>query len=497
MNPTFFMARRQGDPRRRRAQRARLPHPPVRGRARRDRPRASRAPRRSSTTRSTNNDVDPVRALQGAQAMLGAVKVDRTAPKPKVGIIGEFWAMTTEGDGNYHLQRFLEEEGAECDIQLVTAWLLYMLWESPLRHQAARRTCAASTTASTGSAALGEYGVAQEAGDAVGGRHGARAASSRPSRTPVGLYGYHLPDMDEIAEIGARVLQQRPPRRRRPHGGRQADPERASRRPHDAQREAVRLHAVVGRLGRRAVAHHRALSRGDLLPDRDQRRRRGQRLSRVQMLLFKARLAAQDEYQKALDEAGLTAEQLKLKLQKSWWKRSALWYPKHGTVGGDVVERRAGRDGHGGGGALASQSQSHQRTEEGRPQGGPFLFVVRFHDASNGRGGCVGGARRVRQARGAAAEGVAVRGTSVDAGGRDADEAVRRDVGGAARRRSELTSRRISAFASSRSTRSRRRQRTGSGTPTAGPGSSSTPPRATVRRSPSGSSRRRPRASCR
>ena len=27
--------------------------------------------------------------------------------------------MTTEGDGNYRLQRFLEGEGAECDIQLV------------------------------------------------------------------------------------------------------------------------------------------------------------------------------------------------------------------------------------------------------------------------------------------------------------------------------------------------------------------------------------------
>jgi len=54
--------------------------------------------------------------------------------------------------------------------------------------------------------------------------------------------------------------------------------------------------------------------------------------SRVQMMLFKARLAAKDEYQKTLDEAGVTAEQLKEKLQKSWWKRSALWYPKHGTV---------------------------------------------------------------------------------------------------------------------------------------------------------------------
>ena len=37
------------------------------------------------------------------------VKVARTIIKPKVSIIGEFWAMTTEGDGNYGLQRFLWE----------------------------------------------------------------------------------------------------------------------------------------------------------------------------------------------------------------------------------------------------------------------------------------------------------------------------------------------------------------------------------------------------
>jgi predicted nucleotide-binding protein (sugar kinase/HSP70/actin superfamily) len=54
--------------------------------------------------------------------------------------------------------------------------------------------------------------------------------------------------------------------------------------------------------------------------------------SRVQMMLFKARLAAKDEYLKTLEQAGLTPEQLKAKLNRSWWKRSALYYPKHGTV---------------------------------------------------------------------------------------------------------------------------------------------------------------------
>src|SRR4029078_10607594 len=77
------------------------------------------------------------RARRKARRELGKVKVDRTKAKPRVGIIGEFWAMTTEGDGNYGLQRFLEAEGAEPDIQLVTAWLLYMIWQG--RYDTAQR----------------------------------------------------------------------------------------------------------------------------------------------------------------------------------------------------------------------------------------------------------------------------------------------------------------------------------------------------------------------
>ena len=51
-------------------------------------------------------------ALWQCKPVLAAVAVDKTLAKPKVSIIGEFWAMTTEGDGNYQLQSFLEGEGA-------------------------------------------------------------------------------------------------------------------------------------------------------------------------------------------------------------------------------------------------------------------------------------------------------------------------------------------------------------------------------------------------
>ncbi len=69
-------------------------------------------------------------AMWKVRRIFGAVKVDRLRPKPKVGIIGEFWAMTTEGDGNYRMQRFLQEEGAEVDVQFVANWILFMVWEA-------------------------------------------------------------------------------------------------------------------------------------------------------------------------------------------------------------------------------------------------------------------------------------------------------------------------------------------------------------------------------
>lgn len=68
-------------------------------------------------------------ALYKCRQVLNKVTVNRLQPKPKVSIIGEFWAMTTEGDGNYHLQKFLESEGAEVDVQMVTAWIMYKIWE--------------------------------------------------------------------------------------------------------------------------------------------------------------------------------------------------------------------------------------------------------------------------------------------------------------------------------------------------------------------------------
>ena len=39
---------------------------------------------------------------------MNEIEVDRLQPKPVVKVTGEFWAQTTEGDGNFNMFRFLQ-----------------------------------------------------------------------------------------------------------------------------------------------------------------------------------------------------------------------------------------------------------------------------------------------------------------------------------------------------------------------------------------------------
>jgi len=56
------------------------------------------------------------------------VEVDRTRVKPIVKITGEFWAQTTEGDGNYRMFDFLEQEGAEVLADGLGSWVTYLMY---------------------------------------------------------------------------------------------------------------------------------------------------------------------------------------------------------------------------------------------------------------------------------------------------------------------------------------------------------------------------------
>ena len=111
--------------------------------------------------------------------------------------------MTTEGDGNYQLQRFLESEGAECDIQLVTAWLLYNIWEVRFDTRERARLSAGRTTAKYGLAGTRRVRRAQALAIGLWAADKALRAAFQTFAQRGGLYGYHLPDMDEVAEVAS------------------------------------------------------------------------------------------------------------------------------------------------------------------------------------------------------------------------------------------------------------------------------------------------------
>ncbi|WP_456418962.1 hypothetical protein [Thermovibrio sp.] len=66
--------------------------------------------------------------LKNLRERLEELPFDYTRVKPVVSVIGEFWAHTTEGDGNYRLHRWLEEEGAEVRPEPVAGWIDYQLF---------------------------------------------------------------------------------------------------------------------------------------------------------------------------------------------------------------------------------------------------------------------------------------------------------------------------------------------------------------------------------
>src|SRR5687767_190516 len=66
-------------------------------------------------------------SLHRCRDMFNEVEVDRLRVKPIVKVTGEFWAQTTEGDGNFNMFRFLEREGAEVIVEPIGTWIMYMI----------------------------------------------------------------------------------------------------------------------------------------------------------------------------------------------------------------------------------------------------------------------------------------------------------------------------------------------------------------------------------
>jgi predicted nucleotide-binding protein (sugar kinase/HSP70/actin superfamily) len=73
---------------------------------------------------------DYTHALKAVGTRLGKIKVDRTRVKPVVKVTGEFWAQTTEGDGNFNMFKFLEREGAQVIVEPIGTWIMYLIHQA-------------------------------------------------------------------------------------------------------------------------------------------------------------------------------------------------------------------------------------------------------------------------------------------------------------------------------------------------------------------------------
>jgi len=158
-----------------------------------------RAKQRIASAFETNKGL--ISALRQTRKELAAIPVDRTQVKPKVAIIGEFWAMTTEGDGNYKMQSFLEKEGAEVDIQLAITWPLYLMWCVKYDVEERMALKEVDKGGQKGSKfALENVNARKKLAMLYVGDKAIRAMFAFYSKL-LGLKQYKLPNMDKIAEI--------------------------------------------------------------------------------------------------------------------------------------------------------------------------------------------------------------------------------------------------------------------------------------------------------
>ena len=267
-------------------------------------------------------------ALRRGKKRISQMELDRVQAKPKVAVIGEFWAMTTEGDGNYHLQRFLEEEGSEVSIVVLANVLLYNLWE--FRHDTEVRMSLHGADESKFGLAGSDVGLTM-AGLWIG--EWALRMVWQSFALALGLRDFHLPDMEEIAKIGHSHYN-------------------VELRGGEGHMEVAKLilnvvkqkaHMTVsvkpfGCMPSSGVSDGVQSVVTELYPDaifcpvETNGDGAVNFYSRVQMYLFKARQRAKEEFQAALDQYGVTEEEVRDFVAGSKYGES-LYLPPHRSAG--------------------------------------------------------------------------------------------------------------------------------------------------------------------
>ncbi len=270
-----------------------------------------------------------LRAMWQVRKAFAKVKVNRLQPKPKVAIIGEFWAMTTEGDGNYRLQRFLEEEGAECDIQIITAWALYIIWtlSYDIRESTMLRRRKGEIDRFEGLAPRKGIFFAWLGGRAMKLVFGTFAKLS-------GLKGYKLPNMKEIAQLAHEYY---PNQLRGGEGHMEVGKViQTAKKKKDHMIISVKPFGCMPSSGVSDGVQSLVSARFpdvEFLPIETTGDSAVNAYSRIQMALFRARAKAHAEFEEALKKTGLTADEAARRAERKASLSEALNYPGHTVTG--------------------------------------------------------------------------------------------------------------------------------------------------------------------
>jgi predicted nucleotide-binding protein (sugar kinase/HSP70/actin superfamily) len=134
-----------------------------------------------------------VKAMWKCRRELEKVSLNRLQPKPKVMVMGEFWAAMTEGDGNYNLHKFLEAEGAECIPQPIMNRLMLSLWEA--ERAFGRKEHLAVEGAKSIDFSNAKTKLLIKAGKSAVKMHFNLYAKA------IGLHDYEIPDMDKLSNL--------------------------------------------------------------------------------------------------------------------------------------------------------------------------------------------------------------------------------------------------------------------------------------------------------
>ena len=254
-----------------------------------------------------------VRALERARRHFETIEVDRLRVKPKVKITGEFYLQTVEGAPNYNIHRWLESEGAEVYPAAIAVWLDYTT-----------RFYAQSFEEYIG---LERYARVKLAALKALSRL-LRSVYDRLRRALLAI-PHELPDQYELRRLAAPYFHNRLSggegdmligKALWAHLGRKAHMI-CELSPYACMPNTMSIGAMSAVLGKHPDLLYAPLEiKGDA---------EVHALSRCQMILTEARKRAQQEYETALERAGLTTEKARALLDARPEMRKALYRVPH------------------------------------------------------------------------------------------------------------------------------------------------------------------------